>query len=77
MFQVLTLRRKRSHTSADDAGDGEARARSPNLRFELETVYVGADSITIAYVRNGETRVCETMEFSGGKVVRGVVARAA
>jgi ketosteroid isomerase-like protein len=54
-----------------------ALARSPNLRLELETVYAGADSITIAYVRNGETRVCETMEFSRGKVVRGVVARAA
>ena len=55
----------------------KALARAPELRFELETVYAGADSISIAYLRNGATRVCETMEFSRGKVVRGTVTHAA
>lgn len=54
-----------------------ALARAPKLHFELERVYGGADCVTIAYLRNGETHVCETMEFSGGKVVRGVVTHTA
>jgi len=55
----------------------KALAKAPDLRFDLETVYVGADAITIAYLRNGETRVCETMEFSGDRIVRGCVTHAA
>ena len=51
-----------------------ALARLPSLRFELESVYAGVGVVAITYQRNGETRVCETMEFSGGKVVRGFVA---
>ena len=54
----------------------QALAKAPGLRFELETVYAGDDAITIAYRRNGETRVCETMEFSGDRIVRGCVTHA-
>lgn len=54
-----------------------ALSRAKTLHFQLERVYAGADCVTIAYVRNGETHVCETMEFEGGKVVRGCVTHAA
>jgi len=50
--------------------------RSPTLHFELESVYAGADCVTIAYVRNGVLRVAETLEFENGLVVRGCVAHA-
>jgi ketosteroid isomerase-like protein len=52
----------------------QALARSPHLQFELERIYSGADCISIAYVRNGALRVCETLEFENNLVVRGSVA---
>lgn len=53
-----------------------ALERSPQLRFELERVYAGANCVTIAYIRNGVLRVAETLEFENGVVVRGYVAHA-
>lgn len=50
--------------------------RGEPLNFELERVYAGADWLTIAYIRNGQTRVAETLEFENGHVVRGYVAHA-
>ena len=54
----------------------KALARNATLHFELERVYAGVDCIAIAYISNGATRVCETMEFRDGLVVRGIVAHA-
>ena len=53
-----------------------ALARSPQLAFQFERVYGGAQSVTIAYIRNGSLRVAETLEFENGLVVRGCVAHA-
>ena len=54
----------------------KALAASPHLHFELERVYGGADCVAITYLRNGETQVCETMQFANGLVVRGIVTHA-
>ncbi|MFO1117496.1 MAG: nuclear transport factor 2 family protein [Beijerinckiaceae bacterium] len=52
----------------------QALARAPDLHFELQDIFAGADCVSIVYLRNGAMRVCETMEFSDGLVVRGCVA---
>ncbi len=54
----------------------QALARAPGLHFELQDVFAGADCLSIVYLRNGAMRVCETMEFSDGLVVRSYVAHA-
>lgn len=52
----------------------EALDRAPDLHFQLLEVFAGSDCVSIVYLRNGAMRVCETMEFSNGIVVRGHVA---
>jgi ketosteroid isomerase-like protein len=45
----------------------------PPLHFELQHVYAGADSITIAYRRVGGPLAAEVLFFNGdGKAVKGV-----
>jgi len=46
-------------------------AANPGLRFDLETVLVGHESLTILYRNHLGQRVAETVEFdAAGKVVR-------
>ena len=48
-----------------------ALAALPDLRFELDTVLVGFDCLTILYRNHRQQRVAETMEFdAAGRVVR-------
>ena len=51
----------------------KALARIPDLAFELETVYAGADAVTISYVGVGGRKVAEAFEFGeDGRVVRAI-----
>jgi ketosteroid isomerase-like protein len=52
---------------------GGALQRQPPLRFDLEQVYAGADSITIAYRRMDGRLAAEVLFFNAeGKAVKGV-----
>ncbi|MDE2578838.1 MAG: nuclear transport factor 2 family protein [Hyphomicrobiales bacterium] len=46
---------------------------TPVLHFTLVRFYEGPQCMTIAYLRNGQTHVSETLEFENGKVARAVV----
>ena len=47
-----------------------ALAAQPDLRFEVETVYAGHDTLVIAYRNHRGTRAAETLRFdAGGRVI--------
>ena len=46
-------------------------ARIPDLHFTLDTVFVGVDSIVIAYVNQKQVRVSEILKFAGDRVIEG------
>jgi ketosteroid isomerase-like protein len=48
-----------------------ALQRKPNLRFVVEGVYEGIDTIVIAYRNQDGGLVSEVLRFSGGLVVEG------
>ncbi|GBG36435.1 nuclear transport factor 2 family protein [Mycobacterium montefiorense] len=43
----------------------------PNLHFEVEDLYLGVDTIVIAYRNQDGGRVSEVLRFSGGLVIEG------
>lgn len=43
----------------------------PDLRFTLDTVFVGVDCLVIAYVNQKQVRVSEVLKFAGGLVIEG------
>jgi ketosteroid isomerase-like protein len=46
-------------------------ARIPDLRFSVDTVFVGVDCLVIAYVNQKQARVCEVLKFAGALVIEG------
>ena len=50
---------------------GLALQRVPNLRFVVEDVYLGVDTIVIAYRNQDGGLVSEVLRFSGGLVIEG------
>lgn len=48
-----------------------ALQRIPNLRFVVEDVYQGIDTIAILYRNQENTRVCEVLRFGDGLVIEG------
>ena len=48
-----------------------ALQRIPNLRFVVENVYQGIDTIAIAYRNQDDALVCEVLRFSGDVVIEG------
>ena len=53
-------------------------AAHPDLKFELETVLVGHQSLTILYRNHRAQKVAETVEFNGfGQVVRSLACYSA
>lgn len=49
----------------------KALQRIPNLRFVVEDVYQGIDTIAIVYRNQENTRVCEILRFGDGLVIEG------
>jgi ketosteroid isomerase-like protein len=49
----------------------QALQQIPNLRFVVEDVYQGVDTIAIVYRNQEDARVCEVLRFSGGVVIEG------
>lgn len=49
----------------------QALQRIPNLRFVVEGVYQGIDTIAIVYRNQEGTLVCEVLRFSGDVVIEG------
>lgn len=49
----------------------EALQRIPNLRFVVEDVYQGIETIAIVYRNQENTRVCEVLRFGDGLVIEG------
>jgi ketosteroid isomerase-like protein len=49
----------------------QALQRIPNLRFVVEDVYQGIDTIAIVYRNQEDTLVCEVLRFSGDLVIEG------
>ena len=49
----------------------QALQRIPNLRFTVEGVYQGIDTIAIVYRNQEDTLVCEVLRFSHGLVIEG------
>ena len=43
----------------------------PNLRFVVEDVYQGVDTIAIVYRNQADARVCEVLRFNGDVVIEG------
>ena len=53
----------------------KALALAPKLYFELDTVLLGSDSLTILYTNHRDQRVAETFVFDpGGQVVEAIAA---
>jgi ketosteroid isomerase-like protein len=48
-----------------------ALARVADLRFVVEGVYEGIDTIVIAYRNQDDGRVCEVLRFADGMVIEG------
>ena len=48
-----------------------ALRRIPNLRFVVEDVYRGVDTIAIIYRNQDDARVCEVLRFRGDAVIEG------
>jgi ketosteroid isomerase-like protein len=46
-------------------------ARIPDLRFTIDTVFVGVNLIVIAYVNQKQARACEVLRFAGALVIEG------
>jgi len=46
-------------------------ARVPDLRFTLDTLFVGMDCLVIAYVNQKQVRVSEVLKFAGDLVIEG------
>ncbi|MFA6116936.1 MAG: nuclear transport factor 2 family protein [Sphingomonas sp.] len=46
-------------------------ARIPDLRFSVDTVFVGIDCLVIAYMNQKQARVCEVLKFAGALVIEG------
>ncbi len=49
----------------------QALQRIPNLRFVVEDVYQGVDTIAIVYRNQADSLVCEVLRFIGDLVVEG------
>ncbi|MGE2815737.1 nuclear transport factor 2 family protein [Mycobacterium heidelbergense] len=49
----------------------KALQRIPNLRFVVEDVYQGIETIAIVYRNQENTRVCEILRFGEGLVIEG------
>jgi SnoaL-like protein len=49
----------------------QALQRVPNLRFVVEDVYRGIDTIAIVYRNQEDAVVCEILRFSGDLVIEG------
>jgi ketosteroid isomerase-like protein len=49
----------------------QALRQIPNLRFVVEDVYQGVDTIAIVYRNQADARVCEVLRFNGDVVVEG------
>lgn len=49
----------------------KALQRIPNLRFVVEDVYQGIETIAIVYRNQDNTRVCEVLRFGDGLVIEG------
>ena len=52
----------------------QALERVPDLRFEVEGVYTGVDTIVINYRNHRGNRVCECLTFDGSLVTTGHAA---
>jgi len=48
-----------------------ALQRIPNLRFVVEDVYQGIDTVAIVYRNHEDSRVCEVLRFSRELVIEG------
>ena len=48
-----------------------ALSRIPNLRFTVEAVYQGVDTVVIAYRNQDDGLVSEVLKFDGGLVIEG------
>ncbi len=46
-------------------------ARIPDLRFHVEAVFAGIDTLVIAYSNQKGVRVSEVLRFSGDRVIEG------
>ncbi|MBO9712807.1 nuclear transport factor 2 family protein [Sphingomonas sp.] len=46
-------------------------ARIPDLRFSVDRVFTGVDTIVIAYTNQKGGKVSEVLRFEGGKVIEG------
>lgn len=46
-------------------------ARIPDLRFHVEAVFAGVDTLVIAYSNQKGVRVSEVLRFSGDRVIEG------
>jgi hypothetical protein len=54
-----------------------ALAQAPDLCFEIDRVYVGHNTVTIAYRNQRRESVAETLVFNdAGQIVEGIVAHA-
>ncbi|MEB3979846.1 nuclear transport factor 2 family protein [Mycobacterium sp. 663a-19] len=49
----------------------QALQQTPNLRFDIEGVYQGIDTIAIVYRNQEDALVCEVLRFSGDLVIEG------
>jgi len=50
----------------------EGLRRIPDLRFEIEGVYVGIEALVINYRNQNDRLVCEVLFFDGSLVTRGL-----